>query len=67
MKATDKILKYVTGIILAIIVVVILRLANHFLLKTEISEFMIGWTSCMGYFWGKNNLYYWMDDKISNL
>jgi hypothetical protein len=43
-------MKYLVGLVGAIITMVVLRLFFDYVFKFTISEFMMGWLSCMGYY-----------------
>jgi hypothetical protein len=43
-------MRYLIGFVGAIITIVLLRLLVDFVFNFAISEFMIGWLCCMGYY-----------------
>lgn len=56
-------MKYLIGFIVTILFVIVLRILFNYILKLNISEFMIGWASCAAYnitinIYDKNNIHF---------
>lgn len=49
-------MKYLVGFGCALLVMLIMRLLNTYVLKFEIPEFLVGWVSCVFYFEGMNGM-----------
>lgn len=47
-------MKYLVGFAVALVVMIIMHLIDEYIVKFKISEFFIGWVSCVGYFAGKD-------------
>jgi len=45
-------MKYIRGLGVALLVVLILNLLSFYALKFEIPEYLIGFWSCIGYYYG---------------